>query len=45
MISYHEHGYAAHVESTVRETQKKKRWSRAIGMRAPDGGQLCDAES
>lgn len=45
MISYHEHKSATHVESTFRETQKGKKWRRAVGMRAPDGGQLCDAGS
>lgn len=45
MISFPEHAYAAHAGSAVRETQKRKRWRRTIGIRAPDGGQLYDTES
>lgn len=45
-ISYPQHGCAAHVETHIgreggkRGEREKRR--RAAGMRAPDGGQLCD---
>lgn len=43
-ISYPQHGCAAHVETHIRREVgvggEQRR--RAAGMRAPDGGQLCD---